>query len=211
MRKWFILLLVCMGGSLQAQTFSEWFRQRKTQIRYLVNQIGALQIYIEFARKGYEIADAGLTTIGHIKNGDFNLHRDFFGAMERVPPAIRNSAMVADILALQVRMVQKQAGNIARAKASVYLRTSEIDYIVQVYFRVVEKSLDNLEQLSVLLTKGGYVMTDEERLRRIGQVHQEVQEQYGFVRWFGDETDLLIVGRRKEQQEGVIGRQLLLK
>jgi hypothetical protein len=196
---------------LQAQTFAEWFQQRKTQIRYLVNQIGALQIYIEFARKGYEIADAGLQTIGNIKDGDFKLHRDFFRALEQVSPSVRNSVAIADIIALQVKLVEKQSSNIARSKSSPYLWQSEIDYIVRVYFRVVEKSLGNMEELTALLSAGEYVMSDDERLRRIGELKTSMQEQYSFVRWFGDQTDLLVVSRSKEQQEGTIGGQLLLK
>jgi len=42
----FLLLVVSAGSNLQAQTFAEWFQQKKTQKKYLLQQIAALQVYI---------------------------------------------------------------------------------------------------------------------------------------------------------------------
>ena len=68
-----ILLLACCMQNLQAQTFDEWFRQGKTQKKYLAEQIAALQFYIGIAKEGYKAVGKGLQTIGDIKNGDFNI------------------------------------------------------------------------------------------------------------------------------------------
>ena len=51
-----------------AQTLAEWTQQNKTQIKYLVEQIAALQAYALVAEKGYSIAKTGLNAIGNIKN-----------------------------------------------------------------------------------------------------------------------------------------------
>ncbi|MCH5688762.1 conjugal transfer protein TraI [Niabella sp. W65] len=47
----FLLLVVSAGSNLQAQTFAEWFQQKKTQKKYLLQQIAALQVYIGYAKK----------------------------------------------------------------------------------------------------------------------------------------------------------------
>src|SRR5260221_4860823 len=94
-------LFVCIQAG-HAQTYDEWFRQKKTQKKYLLQQIAALQVYIDYAKKGYDIASKGLNTIRDIKNGDFNLHRDFFGSLKQVNPKIKKYAKVADIIAYQV-------------------------------------------------------------------------------------------------------------
>src|SRR3546814_4811730 len=73
---WLIAMLPCSDLFAQATKWKEWFRQKKTQKEYLVMQIAALQAYIQVAKRGYEIAKTGLTTIGNIKDGDFNLHRE---------------------------------------------------------------------------------------------------------------------------------------
>ena len=57
MKKILILfLLTIIVTTTQAQTFAEWFRQKKTQKQYLIQQIAALQVYIGYAQKGYSIA-----------------------------------------------------------------------------------------------------------------------------------------------------------
>ena len=70
-------MLFLAAGTVEAQTFSEWFRQKKTQKKYLLQQIAALQVYIGYAQKGYRIAKEGLTTIGGFTKGEFDLHSDF--------------------------------------------------------------------------------------------------------------------------------------
>lgn len=207
---WVMWVMIFSVQFLQAQTFNEWFKQKKTQLKYLRNQIAALQVYIGFAQEGYQIVDRGLTTIGHIKDGDFNLHRDFFGALSNVPVAIRNSAQVADIIALQIKIVQVQTRNVARAKQSDQLSVKEVDYIVRVYWKLLGQSLDNMEELTDLLAGDKYVMTDDERMKRIDGLHRDMESKFGFARWFGDQTDLLVAGRRRDRNDVLVERELIL-
>lgn len=58
----------------KVQTFHEWFRQKKTQKKYLIQQIAALKVYLGYVQKGYSIAQKGLTTVSNIKKGNFDLH-----------------------------------------------------------------------------------------------------------------------------------------
>jgi hypothetical protein len=64
-----IVLLVVLGlltvRSLKTQTFSEWFRQNSTRLKYYGKQIAALQLYLGKLEKGYEIANDGIGSIGN--------------------------------------------------------------------------------------------------------------------------------------------------
>ena len=64
----------------------------QTQKKYMLQHIAALQVYIGYAKKGYNIASKGINTVRNIKNGDFNLHRDFFSSLKNINPAIMNAA-----------------------------------------------------------------------------------------------------------------------
>jgi hypothetical protein len=205
-----LLVLVLVFQVSNAQKWKEWFKQRKTQIEYLVNQIGALQVYIGHVQKGYQIAQEGLTTIGGIKNGDFNLHRDFFGALREVSPKIRNSVQVAQIVALQISIIQMVERNLDRIRASDQLSAKELDYIIRVYRRLLEQTADNMGELLTLLTDDQYELSDDERIKRIDKLHEDMKDKYGFTRWFGDQTDLLVANRKKEQADAGIGESLLL-
>ncbi len=77
---------------IRAQTFSEWFRQKKTQQRYLLEQIAALRVYAGYVHKGYGIVSDGLQTVRDITNVEFNLHGFFIsgvsGAATRNPTKV---------------------------------------------------------------------------------------------------------------------------
>ena len=77
-----------------SQTTAEWTQQKKTQIKYLVQQIIAFQTYLIYVKKGYDIAHKGITTVQNIKNGEWNLHKDFFGSLKMVNPSIEKYAKV---------------------------------------------------------------------------------------------------------------------
>ena len=51
---------------------------KKTQKKYLLQQIAALKVYISYAKKGYNIVSSGINTIRDIKKGELNLHNNFY-------------------------------------------------------------------------------------------------------------------------------------
>jgi 3-phenylpropionate/cinnamic acid dioxygenase small subunit len=56
MKKILTIFLLVTASGVYAQNWKEWTQQKKTQIKYLVNQIAALQIYATYVEKGYAIA-----------------------------------------------------------------------------------------------------------------------------------------------------------
>src|SRR5690606_18622695 len=101
MKKTGLLLVgIMLCGFLHSQTIEEWTQQKQTQIKYLINQVAANKVYLEYIQKGYAIAGKGLSVIGQIKNGNFTLHKDFFNGLLSINPSIKASSKVAGIIAL---------------------------------------------------------------------------------------------------------------
>src|SRR3546814_293473 len=194
-------MLPCSDLFAQATKWKEWFRQKKTQKEYLVMQIAALQAYIQVAKRGYEIAKTGLTTIGNIKDGDFNLHRDFFSSLENVNPAVKNSAKVADIIAMQVEIVRAYRGDFRGLERGGMMSAEELDYLSGVYKRVLEGCEKLVDEIILLTTNGSLEMKDDERIRRIDALYEEMQKNKAFCHVFGSEAKLLAAQRQQELQE----------
>lgn len=55
-----IITLTIFVTVCNAQTFAEWFKQKETQKKYLIQQIVAFQMYLGYVQKGYSIAQKGL-------------------------------------------------------------------------------------------------------------------------------------------------------
>ena len=203
MEKVFLLLCVLLLGTatVQAQTFAEWFRQKKTQKQYLIEQIVALKVYSEYLKKGYDISKKGLGTISQIKNGDFNLHRDFFGALGTVNTSIKRDPRVAEIQNLQVRILAIKEQVLRNQVKSELISKRENRYIAEVFERLIENCGHIMEELGDVALSGNLTMKDDERLGRIDQLHKEMVDNYRFANHFKNQVVTLVASRKQQQRE----------
>lgn len=199
----FLMILITgmiLSTAAPAQTWNEWFKQKKTQKKYLVKQIALLRLYLGYLKKGYEIADRGLTTIHNIKNGDFNLHRDFFGSLRNVNPHIANSAKVADIIAFQVYIIQdmKRVNNFCRDNE--HFTPEEIRYVAAVYSNMLFLCDASISELLMIIRSNETEMKDDERLMRIDRLYDDMLDKHTFVQSFDNDVRLIAKGREREQR-----------
>ncbi len=196
-----MILLSSFAYRADAQTFSEWFRQKKTQKKYLADQIAALKVYGSYLKKGYDISKKGLGMIGDIKDGDFRMHEGYFDKLKSVNPEISKSPRVKDILSIQ-EQIRVQADKSKRLAAqSKNLIGAETKYIRHVYERLNTDCLRTIAALEQVLTPGELEMKDDERLERVNILYAESLSQYRFARSFGDGIVQLIGQTDKQRNE----------
>ncbi len=195
---------ILLSTTSPAQTWDEWFKQKKTQKKYLAKQIVLLRLYLGSLKKGYEIADKGLTTIHNIKNGDFNLHRDFFGSLKNVNPHIKNSAKVADIIAFQVYIIQniKRVNNFC--KNNEYFTPEEIRYVAAVYSNMLFLCDASISELLTIIRSNETEMKDDERLVRIDKLYDDMLDKHAFVQSF--DSDVRLIARERERETRSVER-----
>lgn len=204
----FLLLFVSATGSLQAQTFTEWFQQKKTQKKYLLQQIAALQVYIGYAQKGYKIAKEGLTTISGFTKGEFSLHGDYFNSLKTVNPEVRKYVKVADIIALQVKIVRDYNRTYEQLAKSDAFSGEERDYIRRVLGRLLNDCEQTLDELIAVTSDGKLEMKDDERMKRIHQLYMDMQDKYTFSKSFSNDASLMAAARTRERIEVQTSRAL---
>lgn len=83
-----VFLLLFVGTNAFGQTWGEFFSQKKTQKKYLLEQLVALKMYAGYLKKGYDIVGSGIGTVWDIKNGEFSLHSTFFSSLKSVNPIL---------------------------------------------------------------------------------------------------------------------------
>lgn len=182
----------------QAQTFAEWFEQSKTRLQYYAEQIAALQTYIGYATKGYGIVESGLSVIGGIKQGEFNLHSTFYSSLEAVNPEVGSMAEVAEVLALQAATVVRLQNALSRYRQSGNLGSNDLALAGQVYQSVLNAVTQDLNTLVEVLTANKWQMTDDQRMARIHALDVTGQERYQVMAGWTDETDMLSMQREAE-------------
>jgi hypothetical protein len=191
LKKWVMLgWLLAPGMTAQAQ-----YAQI---LENIAQQVALFQEYITQAEKGYKIVEDGLHTVRDIKNGEFNLHSTFFGSLKSINPEVSQLAEVGEIIALQAAMVEQVAKAMDEARSTQWLLPAERDYVGKFYQAVLDACNEEVNALSELVTAEKLTMTDGERIRRIGKLDGEVQEEYGAIRVFRDRVGLLELQRERE-------------
>lgn len=189
-----LLLLATTITSAGAQTFKEFFRQKKTQREYLAKQIAALKMYSTYLREGYEIARDGLSLAGDITSGEFSLHKNYFGSLSEISPVVRGSADVIKIIALQKEVVEVLSG----VSESKFLHPSDKKYIENVRKGMLKASLDDLDQLLLLISAGVMELSDGQRLERLKNVLYNIRRKATLARELSTHVQALILQRKRE-------------
>lgn len=180
----------------KSQTFAEFFSQKKKQREYLLKQIAGLQVYIGYAKKGYDLVGSGINTVKDIKNGEFGLHSAFFSSLKAVSPVIRNNSKVTEIMEMQLAITRSFNG----INTNDLLSDDDRDYIGSVRENVQNDCLKDLEELVLVITSGIVEMTDDARIERLDQVHAAMKDRSVFTQSFTAAVSLLISQKQGEQR-----------
>lgn len=181
----------------QAQTWNEWFNQKKTQKKYLIQQIAALEVYLGYVKKGYEIAHDGLTLIGDIKDGNFSLHKDYFTSLDKVNPIVRKSSKAAYAFALQNLIKREIQSQYQSSRNDANFTAGEMHYLTAVYANLNNECDALIDELKSLLTDDNLQMQDNQRLNNIDRICENLKGMYSFLRTF--HPSLLSMQRTSEK------------
>jgi len=204
MKKLFVIITILISyfaGQAQSPNANEWLRQKKTQRKYLIQQIAALKVYLEYLKKGYDIAQKGLTTIGDIKAGTFTMDKDYFNSLKEVSPVVKNSPKVNSILLYQHKIIQDFRALYEDCRRDENFSPEEIQYIEDVYQNMLTECGHSIDELTVITTSGEAEMKDDERLLRLDKVYEDMLEKYTFTQDFTASTRLLSLKRAKEKKQ----------
>ncbi|MCX2680989.1 hypothetical protein OOZ15_13630 [Galbibacter sp. EGI 63066] len=202
MKRLLITLLLFSVTHAGAQNWDEWFNQKDTQRKYLLQQIVAFKIYLGYAQKGYRVVDRGLTMIGDIRNGEFRLHEGFFDELKSVNPVVRDYARIKDIARLQAYLVSERQHAYRALEQSGQFSLSELQAIREVHGRVLSGSTRDLDRLLGLLTPGKLEMSDAERLGRIDVIYDSMLKRYRYLRDYNSRGEQLAENRLREKTDG---------
>lgn len=202
MKRLFIFVLIAItSATASSQTFEEWFKQKTTQKKYLLQQISGLQVYIGYVQKGYSITHDGLNLIGDIKKGELNLHSDYFNSLKTVNPNIRKYSKVADIIAFQLKIINVNKNISRQVQQSKAFNADELKYINEVFNRIIDDCMATIDELIAITTSNELEMKDDERLKRIDALYNGMQSKYTFAQSFAVEAKVLAFSRLKEQND----------
>ena len=173
----------------------------QSDIKAMLKQIALYIVYLEELKKGIDIARDGLTTIGEIKNGEFNLHNLFFSSLKSVNPKVAKYSKVAEIISDQLSIVASFKSLIQRLNSSGSMTVAEMTYIARVYDHISGECIKCLNDLIAVTTDDQLEMTDDERIKRIDGIYADMKDKYAFALHFANGVDKVALIRNRELYE----------
>jgi len=203
----FVMMTVAASAiatTLKAQTVAEWFDQKNTQTKYLLQQIAALQIYAAYYKQGNNIAHNGLSSIFGSLTSENGLHTTYYNNLKNVNPAVKNNKQVSDIMQWQKDILTRM-GNLDK---TANLNENERQYIVQVKSALFKDCNGQITELQNVVTDNKLQMSDEERLKHIGVIHTAMQDNYRFASSFADQVKVYAFQRVQENNNIITEKKI---
>lgn len=156
------------------------------------------QILVDM-KTGYQILEKGYSAVRDISRGTFRLHEAFLDGLWLVSPAVRDYWKIPVIIQNASSLVREYKSAFIWSRQSGCFDPDEIQYLEKVYRHLFDQSLKDLDELALVLTAGKLRMHDAERLDAIDRIYHNMQNKLTFLRQFNDQTAVLALQRKKEQ------------
>jgi len=170
-----------LGTITYGQTFSEWWQQKKTRIKYLEAQDAALAALRLTTENGYEGEEEGLDSISTIKAEEYQLHQKYFGSLLIVNPKIKNSSQLVASLQMENDVVDMVATNLHNYTQTPWLSSNERTLINSVLTGLTTDIHESVKSLRDLITDDYLQLSDGERTRAIDTAAKQIINLYDYT------------------------------
>jgi len=192
-----VVILVIFILTIKAQR-SYAQGQELQQLLLNIEKLTQLKGILSDMKTGYQIYQQGYSSISQLSKGNFNLHSVYLNGLLSITPAVRNYGRVPEIISQQASLISEYKSAYSRFKQSGAFSVGELNYMGSVYSQLVSQSLQNLDELTNVLTAGKLRMSDEERIKAINRIYLSSTDKLQFLRYFNRQGTLLNIQRSKD-------------
>jgi hypothetical protein len=136
------------------------------------------------------------------------LYADYFDELRQVKNVVLYYHRVKAITATQLQIAREYRHAFDLFRQDEHFTEGEIQYMEEVYAGILRRSVENLDQVQLVLHAFMVSMSDAERLRIINEAADAIERNYGDLRLFNKENQVLSLQRAKDAQEVEIVKKL---
>jgi len=145
---------------------------------------------------GYAKLEKGYTRVRDIARANFSLHQLFLDGLWILSPAVRNDSRIQDILDTEYRIVSDYKTAVARLSKTTVFTPQELDYIMGAWSALLQKSIQAIEELTLIITDGQLQMSDAQRLQAIDRIDTDIRGRYNFLTQFNNALSIQAAQRQ---------------
>ncbi len=195
--KYIVLLILTLifNGNVKAQS------SEVQQLLLNYEKLRQMKNMLSDMKRGYDVVKNGYNSVKNVAEGNFNLHDVFLGKLMLVSPVVRNYKRIGDIILCQKNLVRDYKQAFARFSKSDVFDAEELNYLQRIYKNLFKQSLQDLDDLTMVLAVNKLKMSDDERLKSIDKIFADSEDKLEFLRSFNRQTQVLLSQKKQEQRD----------
>ncbi|MDC7217943.1 MAG: hypothetical protein PQJ28_02855, partial [Spirochaetales bacterium] len=128
-------------------------------------------------------------------------YREYYEELAKVKAIISYYQRIRDITQKQVRLVNEYQHAWQLIQQDDHFTTDEIEYMSEVYSGILEESLNNIDQITLIVQSFTTTMSDAKRLEIINNAADQVDANFDDLMRFNQQNVLLSLSRAKTSME----------
>jgi len=188
-----------LAGTVLNQTVGRVIRAIDLKVQRMQNKT----IWLQNAQKllENELSKLKLAEIARWSGQQQQLYSDYYTELRQVKSFIVFYQRIKDLSVKQAGLVSQYKQYRSRFQRDPHFTTAELSQMERVYAGILEASVKNLDEIMLAVQPGATQMSDEQRLERITQAGDRLDENYSDLMQFNTQNALLSLQRARDEQE----------
>lgn len=172
-------------------------------IDLMIQRLQTKTIWLQNAQKTIEnqLSKFKLAEIASWTEKQRLLYKEYFDELWKVRNTISTYHRISQIIKRQKQIVEQYQFTWSMVNQDKHFTKDEINYMYNVYTGIIKESMDNLDQVLLVINAYRTQMSDARRLELINQAGDNIEQNYQDLREFNQHAVLLSLQRSKDQHE----------
>ncbi|MBW8683448.1 conjugal transfer protein TraI [Chitinophaga rhizophila] len=148
-----------------------------------------------------ELSKLKLDQIADWANKTKTIYQDYFDELWRVKNILAYYKRVRQVMENQVQLVNEYKRAYNSLKRDKNFSTQELAYILEVYEGIMKESIENINQITLVIESFTTQMSDASRLEMINAAAERIESNIAAARKFTSQNILISIQRSKTKAE----------
>jgi predicted transcriptional regulator YheO len=175
-----------------------------------IQRLQTKAIWLQNAQKVLEnsMSKARLDDITGWVQKQKDLYQNYFDELWKVKDVLSYYHKIREITEQEVALVNQYHRAWNGVTQDSHFSAGEVDYMGKVYSGIIEQSINNLDQIALVINSFVTQMSDQKRMQIIDQAAEAMQKNYNDLRSFTNENIELSIQRSKDEHDVAVVRAL---
>lgn len=148
-----------------------------------------------------ELSKLKLDQVADWANKTKTIYQDYFDELWRVKNILTYYKRVRDVMESQIQLVNEYKRAYNSLKRDRNFNAEELQYILEVYEGIMNESIENINQITLVIESFTTQMSDASRLEIINTAADKIEANISAIRKFTNQNILISIHRSKSKAE----------